>query len=127
MPAKAPEIKGKYPMNKTTLDQIKAHYCHACQKHPYFADRFSRFNFNDWRAGCAVARHQLKNEIAEGAVGMDTVLLCEVSEVFTALQDGDQAAAAAECYDAIAVLLRIVDVLEVRAKLGKPETEGEAK
>lgn len=31
-----------------------------------------------------------------------------------------------ECYDAIAVLLRTIDVLEGRQKLGKPEMKGEA-
>ena len=56
----------------------------------------------------------------------DTLLNCEVWEVHDALFRGDNAHAVEECYDAIAVLLRVVDVIEGRQALGKPQ-EGEKK
>jgi hypothetical protein len=40
---------------------------------------------------------------------------------------GDIAAAVEECYDAIAVLLCVVDVLEGRQALGNPAKKGGAK
>ena len=50
----------------------------------------------------------------------DTLLNCGVWEVHDALLHGDNAHAVDECYDAIAVLLRVVDVIEGRQALGKP-------
>lgn len=44
-----------------------------------------------------------------------------------AIANGNTAHAVEECYDAISVLLRTIDVLEGRQKLGKPETKGETK
>lgn len=43
-------------------------------------------------------------------------------EVFEALVSGDKTHAVEELYDCVAVLLRTIDVLEGRQKLGKPET-----
>lgn len=43
------------------------------------------------------------------------------AEVCNAIARGDNAHAVEECYDTIAVLLRMVDVLEGRQCLGKPE------
>ena len=50
----------------------------------------------------------------------DTLLNCEVWEVHDALLRGDNANAVEKCYDAIAVLLRVVDVIEGRQPLGNP-------
>jgi uncharacterized protein YabN with tetrapyrrole methylase and pyrophosphatase domain len=55
------------------------------------------------------------------------VLDCECWEVAEALANGDTAHAVEELYDCVAVLLRTIDVLEGRQKLGKPTTKGEAK
>lgn len=107
------------------------HYAHAIEKHPYFCDRLlpdwnqekiqSRILFNlkcsRYRIESGVHKHNLMwNEIAD----------CEVWEATEALANGDKAHAVEELYDVIAVLLRTIDVLEGRQKLGKPETKGGA-
>lgn len=48
------------------------------------------------------------------------VLLCELYEVEYAMAKKDVPNSIEECYDAIAVLLRVVDVLEGRQALGNP-------
>ena len=66
----------------------------------------------------SMARHELKLGIETGTVGFQEVLNCEVMEALKEIVDGNTAAAVEECYDAIAVLLRVVDVLEGRHALG---------
>lgn len=102
--------------------KIAEHYCHAKRKHPYFADRLLPVN------GCAKAygdylravRDKYKRYAAFGKVPATAVLEEEIAEVYEAIANGDKAAAVEECYDAIAVLLRMVDVLEGRQSLGNP-------
>jgi hypothetical protein len=71
------------------------------------------------------ARERLRQEIDSQSVTPRDVLDCEVWEAMEAFVNGNTAHAVDECYDAIAVLLRTIDVLEGRQKLGKPETKGE--
>lgn len=108
--------------------KIAEHYCHAKRKHPYFADRlFIGDNDAKWaKMDLESVRMLLNIERKQGKVYAETLANCEVAEVCDALARGDKAAAVDECYDAIAVLLRMVDVLEGRQKLGKPKDEGEA-
>lgn len=108
--------------------KIAEHYCHAKRKHPYFADRlFIDDNDAKWeKMDLASVRMILNIELEQGKVYAETLANCEVAEVCDAIARGDKAAAVEECYDAIAVLLRMVDVLEGRQKLGKPKDEGEA-
>lgn len=107
--------------------KIAEHYCHAKRKHPYFADRLCP----DWLDPkqrtkiigntLAKCRKYIENDIARHRLMWDALANCEVWEIHEALARGDKAAAVEECYDAIAVLLRTVDVLEGRQKLGRPE------
>lgn len=60
-------------------------------------------------------------------LGWNAILECKMLEVHEALANGDKAHAVEELYDCIAVLLRTIDVLEGRQKLGKPKKEGGAK
>lgn len=108
--------------------KIAEHYCHAKRKHPYFADRlFIDDNDAKWaKMDLASVRMILNIELEQGRVYAETLANCEVAEVCDAIARGDKAAAVDECYDAIAVLLRVVDVLEGRQKLGKPKDECEA-
>lgn len=71
-----------------------------------------------------IYRNTLATEEAVGSVEAVTVLMCEVYKAVQAYTHGNTKAAVEKCYDAIAVLLRVIDVLEGRQKLGKPE-EGE--
>lgn len=102
--------------------KIAEHYCHAKRKHPYFADRlFIDDNDAKWaKMDLASVRMILNIELEQGKVYAGTLANCEVAEVCDAIARGDKAAAVEECYDAIAVLLRMVDVLEGRQELGKP-------
>lgn len=109
--------------------KIAEHYCHAKRKHPYFADMLFLWDDNDVEEAkryLESVRMLLNIERKQGRVYAETLANCEVAEVCDAIARGDKAAAVEECYDAIAVLLRMVDVLEGRQKLGKPKDEGEA-
>lgn len=111
-----------------TVIQIARHYCHAKSKHPYFADRLFIDEANATHAGLSlkISRTICDFERKSGKAIAETLAECEIAEACDALARGDKAAAVAECYDAIAVLLRIIDVIEGRQALGKPKEEREA-
>lgn len=103
------------------------HYIHAKEKHPYFCDRL----LPDWpkyKIRCRILdnlqRSRLRNKagIQNHNLMWNEIADCEVWEATEAMANGDTSHAVEECYDAIAVLLRTIDVLEGRQKLGKPET-----
>lgn len=108
--------------------KVAEHYCHAKRKHPHFADSMFLYenNAEDAKRDLRILRMILNIERKEVKVYAETLANCEVAEVCDAIARGDKAAAVEECYDAIAVLLRMVDVLEGRQKLGKPKDECEA-
>lgn len=103
--------------------KIAEHYCHAKRKHPYFADRLfiDDNDAEEAKRDQESVRMLLNIERKQGRVYAETLANCEVAEVCDAIARGDKAAAVEECYDAIAVLLRMVDVLEGRKALGKPK------
>lgn len=122
-------------LDAATVIAIARHYCHAKSKHPNFCDLLHPALMTEGERK-TVVRHLLKEaraEIAEDAalqrLMWDRLLNCEVWEVHEAIERGDKAAAVEEIYDAIAVLLRVIDVLEGRQSLGAPKTakESEAK
>lgn len=115
--------------------KIAEHYCHARAKHPHFADRI----IGNYRGGpqtrsavmameqkLQLAREFVADRIKDEMVKPETLLWCEVAEANLAYAKNEIPHAVEECYDAIAVLLRMVDVLEGRQKLGKPKDESEA-
>ena len=106
--------------------KIAGHYCHARAKHPHFADRlFIDDGDAKWaKRDLESVRMILDIEREQGRVYAETLANCEVAEACEAFASGDKAAAVEECYDAIAVLLRMVDVLEGRQELGKPNKGG---
>jgi hypothetical protein len=116
------------------IDKIKEHYEHAKQKHPYFCDGLLPSQVKDGMTEEAMigsiawniqaARARIRRGIKFGNVLWNEVLNCEVWEATEAMADGNTAAAVEECYDAIAVLLRMVDVLEGRQALGDPAKKG---
>lgn len=107
--------------------KIAEHYCHAKRKHPYFADKlFVDDNIKDAEGCLECVRTILGIERNLCEVHAETLVNCEIAEICEAILLGDNAHAVEECYDAIAVLLRMVDVLEGRQRLGKPKDEGEA-
>ena len=111
---------------KIHLDGVMAHYAHAREKHPYFCDWIGPTNKSPYdvervKKQLAISRRCIKRNMKLGILGWDDLLDCEVWEVFDALVRGDKEQAIEELYDCIAILLRAIDVLEGRLKLGKPE------
>ena len=106
--------------------KIAEHYCHARAKHPYFADLMflDENDAEDAKRYLGIVRTILNIERKNGELYAETLVNCEVAEICDAIARGDNAHAVEECYDAIAVLLRMVDVLEGRQKLGKPNEGG---
>lgn len=116
------------------LERAMVHYRHARDKHPYFADRLSyserigddirdpiRAKYAD---ELLARRRRFVREASEiGCIMAECVLDCEIAEVYSALAHGDTANAVEECYDAIAVLMRMIDVLQGRQALGKPNKD----
>lgn len=100
------EIKEK------VLEKIREHYAHAKIKHPHFCDKLSGYDKPFTKKLLEYHRAGLSAETIQNRIEANRVLLCEFYEIFDAISDGDKAAAVEECYDAIAVLLRIIDVLE---------------
>lgn len=118
------------------IEKIREHYEHAKAKHPYFCDGI---------LPCDIPGDQSRNEVREiiatnlrlsrdrlevgGKIKnllWNEILNCEVWEFYEAFFKEEKDAAIEEVYDVIAVLLRVVDVLEGRQALGKPKKKGGA-
>lgn len=103
------------------MERIWAHYDHACEKHPYFCDIIKSddlpFDFAGWNLG--ECRKRLAHAKAADVVRWDELLDCEKYEAMVEINGGNTPHAVEELYDAIAVLLRAIDVLEGRQALGK--------
>lgn len=122
-------MKSKYEIMRKKFcifheDRVEKHYAHAVQKHPHFCDRL----LPDWPIreikNCIAvnldrARTRIKAGVRDHNLLWNEIADCEVWEATEALANGDTAHAVEECYDAIAVLLRTIDVLERRQALGK--------
>ena len=119
-------------MNEQTIAKISEHYEHAKRKHPYFCDGLRPRDVDTGNKMSARINERMRSHnmmkiakdkiYTDGCLGVrlwDTVLKSELWEIRDAINNDDTAHAVEECYDAIAVLLRIKDVLEGRQKLGK--------
>lgn len=109
------------------IEKIQKHYLHAKEKHPYFCDRLLNYDgdadYHLTRIQNALQR--TRSALASKEISGEDVLTCDILEVIEAFLKGDTAAAVEECYDCIAVLLRVIDVLEGRQELGRAkEVEG---
>lgn len=109
------------------IEKIREHYEHAKEKHPYFCDMITCLSKDGANTHLDIYRAILAAELKVNAVEADMLLLCEYHEAIQAYMKGDAAAAVEECYDTIAVLLRVVDVLEGRQALGNPAKKEGAK
>lgn len=113
------------------LDKIVEHYNHAREKHPHFIDYSPLTTTNGFKkkmtGALRIARETLKIAGESNELEWIDVFDCEKFEALVALASGDKTQAVEELYDCVAVLLRTIDLLEGRQKLGKPEEEGEAK
>lgn len=126
---------GKPALDPSVADKIAAHYEHAKAKHPYFADTvgwfdpdekdnaFRQENVRSAHRYLSYKRGMLEHSYEIHNVRGTAVLECEIGEIEAAIAMNDKDHAVEECYDAIALLLRMVDVLEGRQALGKPAKE----
>lgn len=107
--------------SRETFAEIERHYNRAKERHPYFCDIIKSddlpFDFAGWHLG--ECRRLLAHAKAAGVVRWDELLDCEKYEAMVEINRGNTAAAVDECYDCIAVLLRTIDVLEGRQRLGR--------
>lgn len=99
--------------------RIAQHYAHAREKHPYFCDWTTVYP-RQYPLG--KIRATLAEKIQFAGVNPYDILECELAEAQDAQNHGYKQHAVEELYDCVAVLLRTIDVLEGRQKLGKPET-----
>lgn len=121
-------MKSKYEIMRKKFcifheDRVEKHYAHAVQKHPYFCDTIACLSAIGADTHLDIYRATLDAEIRAGNVEAKTLVECEILEAIQAYMHGDTAAAVEELYDAIAVLLRTIDVLEGRQPLGKGGAE----
>ena len=122
------EIGAAMPSDFST--RARLHYAKAVRKHPRFADALF-----DWRelthpfsGVAALAQSRLKSRRSFVKNGersyrliANDLLDCEIAEAFAAHEQGDKAATVSELYDAVAVLMRMIAVVEGNQKLGGEE------
>lgn len=131
-------------MNIETVRSIEYHYEHAKKKHPHFCDgllptevpdpyfpKTKAMERDEIMAQIASKLSSRRNRIEAGNkyhnLLWNEILDCEVWEITEAMANGDTEHAVEECYDAIAVLLRTIDVIMGHQELGNPKEEGVAK
>ena len=114
------------PEPKDFAAKAKLHLVHAMTKHPYFADVFFMRPPNGKTPEdlLNIARCELNNAIRLGCVDSFMVLNCECCEIADAYVRRDKDQIISECYDAIAVLMRMIMFFEGTQKLGNPPTKG---
>ena len=115
--------------SKTDLDnagmmryfqKIKEHYNHAREKHPDFVDRLlTNDNLHSADEHLKARRGFLVECKENKRVSAEAVVNCEFAEAVCAIAWREDKRAIEELYDTIAALLRIVDVIEGRQKLGE--------
>lgn len=120
-------MKTETGLNQRVVSAIERHYNHAKEKHPYFCDRIIPGEDYPWNVGEEIKenlreiRSRIARSIESQRCGWDELLNEEVWEVLEAIYNGENDNAIEECYDAIAVLLRVIDILEGRQELGNPK------
>ena len=95
------------------------HFVKAICKHPRFADMLFGNNVLDdaeYRLRCD--RSKIAYYANNGWLDGTMLAKCEVAEATVAYLRGDKAATVDELYDAVAVLMRMIAVVEVKQRLG---------
>ncbi len=104
------------PVASEMLCDIREHYRHACKKHPWFADRICRNDYS-WASMARTLKdyndYQEKLHADNGPSYLlaKDILDAELAEVYAAYSNGGYEQARYEIYDAIAVLLRMEDMI----------------
>ena len=107
--------------------RARLHYAKALRKHPRFADAlFSMWEYNPNRENVldeididfAEAREDLRVDERHKAVVAGSIISVKTLGAFIEHLRGDKAACVDELYDAVAVLMRMIAVVEGKQKLG---------
>ena len=104
------------PEDCLMLKQIFSHYRHAVEKHPWFCETFCTNEYR-WELSAKQLKSYLKyctkrhEEGEKPYCGAKDVLDAELAEIYAAYSRGDFAQARYEIFDAIAVLLRMDDMI----------------
>ena len=103
------------------LKRATAHYDHAVESHPRFCDYLAESKCVEFaRADLAWAREDLALNAKENRSTFSEVLDKEIAETLLAIVEGRGEAAVEAAYDAIAVIMRAISVVEGRQRLGHP-------
>lgn len=125
-------MKTETGLNQRVVAAIERHYNHAKEKHPHFCDQLIPGKDYALNVGEEIEnnlreiRSRIERSVESQRCEWDELLNEEVWEVLEAIHNGENDNAVEECYDAIAVLLRVIDVLEGRQELGQPKDGGAA-
>ncbi len=93
-----------------------SHFLKAVRKHPRFADELHKYTHVKFaEAALEKMRDKLDFMRECDAVSADDLVECEMLEAFCAKSAED---AVSELYDAVAVLMRMIAVVEGKQKLG---------
>ena len=96
------------------------HYAKALRKHPRFADAlFSEDETDDAKCALEQTRGEIGYLAAHNWLDAVVLAICELEEAQLAHAQGDKAACVDELYDAVAVLMRMIAVVEGKQRLGK--------
>jgi hypothetical protein len=92
------------------FENIEKHYCHACAKHVKFCDQFMK------TPGAYVRRAEVAKRVRDWKSSvkcctMRDVLDAEILEIHAAFEQEKYEKAEEEVYDAIAVLLRAIEMI----------------
>ena len=99
-----------------------AHFAKALRKHPRFADTlFGEDETDDAKCALEQARCEIGYLAAHNWLDGNSLTQCELAEAQFAYAQGDKAACVDELYDAVAVLMRMIAVVEGKQKLGGEE------
>ena len=98
------------------------HFVKAIGKHPRFADSlFGEDETDDAKCALEQTRGEIGYLAAHNWLDAVVLAICELEEAQLAHAQGDKAACVDEFYDAVAVLMRMIAVVEGKQKLGGEE------
>ena len=96
-----------------------SHFLKAVRKHPRFADAlFGDDAADDAQDVLDAMRRELDYLAKNNWLDASALATCEICEAQLANAQGDAAATVSELYDAVAVLMRMIAVVEGKQKLG---------
>lgn len=112
-------------LDGAVVASIERHYFHAREKHPYFCDGILS-PVEDYESALANQRIRIAEAARCNMASACGLIDCELLEAYVEIAKNNTDAAIEECYDVVATVLRVIDVLEGRQSLGRPKDGGAA-